>query len=105
MLQRYDLESVYSQLLLISSQVLNAQEKRSIGIKFLKAGSWNKELGAYAARFKTRREELTFALSMRSAVTMEEMNAKYVFPCLPRGVCLTLLLHSMKTCVHCVKSP
>ncbi|KAJ7145706.1 hypothetical protein C8R44DRAFT_863571 [Mycena epipterygia] len=54
---------------------LNAQEKRSIGIKFLKAGSWNKELGTYAARFKTRREELTFALSMRSAVTMEEMNA------------------------------
>ncbi|KAJ6553898.1 hypothetical protein B0H10DRAFT_2201811 [Mycena sp. CBHHK59/15] len=55
--------------------VLNAQEKRSLGIKFLKAGSWNKELGSFAARFTTRREELSFALSMRSAVTLEEMNA------------------------------
>ncbi|KAJ7805438.1 hypothetical protein B0H14DRAFT_2611348, partial [Mycena olivaceomarginata] len=55
--------------------VLNAQEKRSIGIKFLKASSWNKELGSYAARFTNRREELTFALSMRIVVTMEEMNA------------------------------
>ncbi|KAF7375648.1 hypothetical protein MSAN_00453900 [Mycena sanguinolenta] len=55
--------------------VLNAQEKRSIGIKFLKAGAWNKELGAYASRFANRREELTFALSMRTAVTIEEMNS------------------------------
>ncbi|KAF7375676.1 hypothetical protein MSAN_00456800 [Mycena sanguinolenta] len=55
--------------------VLNTQEKRSIGIKFLKAGAWNKELGAYASRFVNRREELTFALSMRTAVTIEEMNS------------------------------
>ncbi|KAJ7830412.1 hypothetical protein B0H14DRAFT_2593325 [Mycena olivaceomarginata] len=55
--------------------VLNAQEKRSVGIKFLKASVWNKELGSYAARFTNRREELTFALSMRTVVTMEEMNA------------------------------
>ncbi|KAJ7318795.1 hypothetical protein DFH08DRAFT_754688 [Mycena albidolilacea] len=55
--------------------VLNAQERRSVGIKFLKASAWNKELGSYAARFTNRREELTFALSMRTVVTMEEMNA------------------------------
>lgn len=61
------------------SQVLNAQEKRSLSIKFLKAGSWNKELGSFAARFITRREELSFALRVRSAVTMEEMNAKCDF--------------------------
>ncbi|KAJ7676925.1 hypothetical protein DFH06DRAFT_1169319 [Mycena polygramma] len=54
--------------------VLNAQEKRSVGIKFLKASAWNRELGSYAARFTTRREDLTFALSMRGVVTMEEMN-------------------------------
>ncbi|KAF7375677.1 hypothetical protein MSAN_00457000 [Mycena sanguinolenta] len=55
--------------------VLNAQQKRSIGIKFLKAAAWNKELGAYASRFTNRREELMFALSLRSAVTIEEMNS------------------------------
>ncbi|KAF7335401.1 hypothetical protein MVEN_02192800 [Mycena venus] len=55
--------------------VLNAQEKRSVGIKFLKAGAWNRELGAFGARFTNRREELSFALSMRAAVTMEEMNS------------------------------
>ncbi|KAK7058060.1 hypothetical protein R3P38DRAFT_2599651 [Favolaschia claudopus] len=54
--------------------VLNVQEKRSLGIKFLKASIWNKELGSYAARFTNRREELTFALSLRSVVTIEEMN-------------------------------
>ncbi|KAJ7616828.1 hypothetical protein DFH06DRAFT_1238529 [Mycena polygramma] len=54
--------------------VLNAQEKRSVGIKFLKAGAWNKELASYATRFTNRRADLTFALSMRGVVTMEEMN-------------------------------
>ncbi|KAK7055958.1 hypothetical protein R3P38DRAFT_3342921 [Favolaschia claudopus] len=54
--------------------VLNVQEKRSVGIKFLKASTWNKELGKYAARFTNRREELTFALSLRSVITLEEMN-------------------------------
>ncbi|KAJ7911344.1 hypothetical protein B0H13DRAFT_2482186 [Mycena leptocephala] len=56
--------------------VLNAQEKRSVGIKFLKASMWNKELASYATRFTNRRADLTFALSMRSVVTMEEMNSK-----------------------------
>ncbi|KAK7017326.1 hypothetical protein R3P38DRAFT_3561155 [Favolaschia claudopus] len=52
--------------------VLAAQDKRSLGIKFLKASIWNNELGMYAARFTTRREELSFALSLRSAITDEE---------------------------------
>ncbi|KAJ6488972.1 hypothetical protein C8R45DRAFT_993301 [Mycena sanguinolenta] len=56
--------------------VLNAQEKRSIGIKFLRAAAWNKELGAYAARFTSSREELMFALTLRTAVTMEELGSK-----------------------------
>ncbi|KAJ6521241.1 hypothetical protein B0H19DRAFT_721738 [Mycena capillaripes] len=55
--------------------VLNAQEKRGVGIKFLKAAAWNKQLASYATRFTNRREDLTFALSMRAVVTMEEMNS------------------------------
>ncbi|KAJ6578128.1 hypothetical protein B0H19DRAFT_1230009 [Mycena capillaripes] len=55
--------------------VLNAQEKRGVGIKFLKAAAWNKQLVSYATRFTNRREDLTFALSMRAVVTMEEMNS------------------------------
>ncbi|KAE9403546.1 hypothetical protein BT96DRAFT_814787 [Gymnopus androsaceus JB14] len=57
--------------------VPNAQEKRSLGIKFLKASSWNQELGSYAARFSTAREEISFALNLQTAVTVEEINAKY----------------------------
>ncbi|KAJ6488966.1 hypothetical protein C8R45DRAFT_993286 [Mycena sanguinolenta] len=56
--------------------VLNAQEKRSTGIKFLRAAAWNKELGAYAARFTSSREEVLFALTLRTAVTMEELGSK-----------------------------
>ncbi|KAJ7311733.1 hypothetical protein DFH08DRAFT_449938 [Mycena albidolilacea] len=59
--------------------VLNAQEKRGVGIKFLKAAAWNKQLVSYATRFTNRREDLTFTLSMRTVVTMEKMNSKYVF--------------------------
>ncbi|KAJ7157924.1 hypothetical protein C8R43DRAFT_996328 [Mycena crocata] len=55
--------------------VLNTQEKRSVGIKFLKASSWNKVLGEYALRFTTTRERLVFALNLKSAVTMDEMNS------------------------------
>jgi hypothetical protein len=51
-----------------------------VGIKFLKASMWNKELASYATRFTNRRADLTFALSMRSMVTMEEMNSKCVHP-------------------------
>ncbi|KAK7055990.1 hypothetical protein R3P38DRAFT_3170651 [Favolaschia claudopus] len=53
---------------------VTVQEKRSLGIKFLKAKIWNEELGSYAARFTHRREELTFALSLRSAVTIQEIH-------------------------------
>ncbi|KAF8143465.1 hypothetical protein K438DRAFT_1875998 [Mycena galopus ATCC 62051] len=56
--------------------VINTQEKRSLSIKFLKAGAWNKELASYATRFTNRRADLTFALSLRTAVTIEEMNTK-----------------------------
>ncbi|KAJ6620407.1 hypothetical protein B0H10DRAFT_2215935 [Mycena sp. CBHHK59/15] len=56
--------------------VLNAQDKRSVGIKFLKASLWAKELATYGSRFKARREDLNFALHMWTAVTVEEINEK-----------------------------
>ncbi|KAF8183486.1 hypothetical protein K438DRAFT_1974964 [Mycena galopus ATCC 62051] len=55
--------------------VLNAQERRRLAIKFLRAANWNKELGLYASRFVKRREELLFALSMRTVNTTEEIKA------------------------------
>ncbi|KAJ6620420.1 hypothetical protein B0H10DRAFT_2215946 [Mycena sp. CBHHK59/15] len=55
-------------------KVLNAQDKRSVGIKFLKASLWAKELATYGSRFKARREDLNFALHMRTAVTVEEIS-------------------------------
>ncbi|KAK6987605.1 hypothetical protein R3P38DRAFT_2574822 [Favolaschia claudopus] len=58
--------------------VLAAQERRSLVVKFLKASAWNEELGFYAARFTNRREELAFALSLRSVVTIEETNNKMI---------------------------
>jgi hypothetical protein len=60
-------------------QVLNAQERRRLAIKFLRAANWNKELGLYASRFVKRREELLFALSMRTVNTTEEIKAESVF--------------------------
>ncbi|KAJ7065406.1 hypothetical protein C8F01DRAFT_1366404 [Mycena amicta] len=63
---RKDIEECYN--------VLNTQEKRSLAIKFLKATVWNKELAGYATRFTTRRDELQFALNIRTAVTVDEMN-------------------------------
>ncbi|KAJ7250786.1 hypothetical protein C8J57DRAFT_1354883 [Mycena rebaudengoi] len=53
---------------------LNAQDKHSVAIKFLKASSWNAVLAGYGSRFETRRGELSFTLQMRTAVTVEEMN-------------------------------
>ncbi|KAF7289053.1 hypothetical protein HMN09_01353500 [Mycena chlorophos] len=53
--------------------VLDAREKRSFGPKLLKAAAWNKELAEYATRFMTRREELRFALGLRTAVTADEI--------------------------------
>ncbi|KAF8192248.1 hypothetical protein K438DRAFT_1590447, partial [Mycena galopus ATCC 62051] len=60
--------------------VLNAQEKTSIAIKFLKASSWSKELASQANRFTKRREELLFTLSMHTVITTEEINNKCAFP-------------------------
>ncbi|KAJ7833013.1 hypothetical protein B0H14DRAFT_2801768, partial [Mycena olivaceomarginata] len=57
---------------------LDAYESRSPGIKALKASSWNTELASYAVRFTFRREEVAFALSMRTVVTAEELNSNMV---------------------------
>ncbi|KAJ7189129.1 hypothetical protein C8R46DRAFT_35064 [Mycena filopes] len=60
--------------------VLDAQGKRSLGIRFMKAGSWNKQLAELVSRFALRREQLQFALNLRTAITVEEISTdvKYV---------------------------
>ncbi|KAJ7868452.1 hypothetical protein B0H13DRAFT_2281005 [Mycena leptocephala] len=63
-----DIEACYN--------VLDAQERRSIAIKFLKASSWNKELATYAARFTERRDQLSFGLDIRTAVNVEEIKSQ-----------------------------
>ncbi|KAJ7743338.1 hypothetical protein B0H16DRAFT_1010259 [Mycena metata] len=55
--------------------VVDAQKKRSIAIKFLKASSWNEKLVSYAVLFRTRREELQFAFSIKTNITVDEMNS------------------------------
>ncbi|KAJ7030122.1 hypothetical protein C8F04DRAFT_738812 [Mycena alexandri] len=55
--------------------VVDAQKKRSIAIKFLKASSWNEKLVSYAALFRIRREELQFAFSIKTVITMDEMSS------------------------------
>ncbi|KAF7349808.1 hypothetical protein MVEN_01281000 [Mycena venus] len=55
---------------------IEGQEKRWIVVKVAKAGGWNKELGEFAGRFVNKREELKFALSLRAAITVEEINQK-----------------------------
>ncbi|KAJ7875479.1 hypothetical protein B0H14DRAFT_2715424, partial [Mycena olivaceomarginata] len=66
---RKDIEKCYNGL--------DAYESRSPGIKALKAPSWNTELASYAARFTFQRE-VAFALSMRTVVTVEELNSNMV---------------------------
>nr|GAT46821.1 predicted protein [Mycena chlorophos] len=56
--------------------VLNAQEKRSFTIKFLKASVWSKELAIYADRFDKRRKELDSALTVRIANEVHQVNDK-----------------------------
>ena len=53
--------------------VLNAQEKRSLAIKFLQAQAWNNQLAGYATKFEQRRQELQFALSLRVAAGIDEL--------------------------------
>ncbi|KAJ7596026.1 hypothetical protein C8J56DRAFT_1043125 [Mycena floridula] len=55
--------------------VLNAQEKRGIAVKFLHASAWNGQLASYAVKFESRRGELKFALQMRIATGVDEINA------------------------------
>ncbi|KAJ7912327.1 hypothetical protein B0H13DRAFT_545064 [Mycena leptocephala] len=55
--------------------VLDAQEGERPFKKFFKAGSWNKVLDSFVSRFTIRHEELTLALNVRSAITIEEINS------------------------------
>ncbi|KAJ7875483.1 hypothetical protein B0H14DRAFT_55627 [Mycena olivaceomarginata] len=63
---REDIEACYN--------VLDTYERRSPGIKVLKASSWNTELASHAARFTFWRVEVAFALSMQT-ITAEEIDS------------------------------
>ncbi|KAJ7166645.1 hypothetical protein C8R46DRAFT_1094966 [Mycena filopes] len=55
--------------------VVDAQKRRSLAIKYLKAASWNEKLVTYVALFQRRRDELQIALSLKTVMTVEEMNS------------------------------
>ncbi|KAJ7147206.1 hypothetical protein C8R46DRAFT_1129675 [Mycena filopes] len=54
--------------------VVDAQKRRSLAIKYLKAASWNEKLVTYVALFQRRRDELQITLSLKTVMTVEEMN-------------------------------
>lgn len=49
-------------------------QKQSLIVKFCKAGGWNDQLAKYKVTFKTRREELHFALALNTATTIQDMS-------------------------------
>ncbi|KAJ6574434.1 hypothetical protein B0H19DRAFT_1254141 [Mycena capillaripes] len=55
-------------------ETLNDQENRWVLVQFAKASSHSKDLADFAGRFTNNREELTFALHLRTAITVEEIN-------------------------------
>jgi hypothetical protein len=73
---RFEFRRYPNCLIQFRHEVLDAQERRSIAIKFLKASSWNKELATYAARFTERRDQLSFGLDIRTAVNVEEIKSQ-----------------------------
>ncbi|KAJ7191654.1 hypothetical protein GGX14DRAFT_481219 [Mycena pura] len=59
----------------ICYKALGAQDKRKRYLsKFWNASNWNRELAKYATHFTRRRDELLFALSLRTAITIEEVD-------------------------------
>ncbi|KAJ7191852.1 hypothetical protein GGX14DRAFT_596765 [Mycena pura] len=52
--------------------VLSAQERCSISIKFLKAGSWNKVLAEYATRFVETREKISNVLQVETLASVRQ---------------------------------
>ncbi|KAJ7657383.1 hypothetical protein DFH06DRAFT_1131873 [Mycena polygramma] len=53
---------------------LDAMSKQSFVVKFCKAGGWSNTLASFKVTFKTRREELHFALTLNTATTIQDMS-------------------------------
>lgn len=54
---------------------LDAMQNQSLVVKFCKAGGWNDKLATWKVTFKTRREELQFALTLNSATMIQDMSS------------------------------
>ncbi|KAJ7229969.1 hypothetical protein GGX14DRAFT_409643 [Mycena pura] len=63
---KQDIEGCYN--------VLDAMQKQSPLVRFCKAYSWNAQLAAWKVTFKTRREDLQFALTLNTAVNIREIS-------------------------------
>ncbi|KAJ7057630.1 hypothetical protein C8F01DRAFT_1233056 [Mycena amicta] len=63
---KVDIEGCYN--------ALDAFDKELAFLRFFKASSWNNELSKWKAIFKTRREDLQFALTLTTATTVQHMN-------------------------------
>lgn len=50
-------------------------QKQSLIVKFCKAAGWNDQLANYKVTFKTRREQLHFALTLSTAAVIQDMSA------------------------------
>ncbi|KAJ7589819.1 hypothetical protein C8J56DRAFT_936291 [Mycena floridula] len=57
--------------------VLSAQAKRNVFIKFVQAPKWNTELVRFGVRFEETREELKFTLQMRTMSGVEAMRTEF----------------------------
>ncbi|KAJ7140878.1 hypothetical protein C8R44DRAFT_974601 [Mycena epipterygia] len=53
--------------------VIDAMQKQSLIIKFCKASDWNSKLAEFKVTFKTRKEQLQFALMISAATTIHDL--------------------------------
>ncbi|KAJ6573541.1 hypothetical protein DFH09DRAFT_1277138 [Mycena vulgaris] len=57
---------------------LDAMQKQSLIVRFCKASTWNDKLAGFKVTFKTRREELHFALTLNTAASIQDMSTMQV---------------------------
>ncbi|KAJ7147215.1 hypothetical protein C8R46DRAFT_545436 [Mycena filopes] len=55
--------------------VVDAQKKHRLAIKFLRASNWNEKLATYTVTFKKRQDEIHLALSIDTVITVHEMDS------------------------------
>ncbi|KAJ7162342.1 hypothetical protein C8R46DRAFT_1104358, partial [Mycena filopes] len=65
-LMKMDIEACYS--------ALDAMHKQSLIVRFCKASDWSGKLAGFKVRFKTRREDLQFALTLNTATVIQGMS-------------------------------